>query len=149
MSQWTDFLNLFTHFSQASADKVVADLQSDVQVAEADLARFGAWIVANGPTIISGAQTFISVLAALSGNLTIPAGVISVLKVAIADSQQFLTAVEKVTPATFTSASVVGAFAAVPDGKEAPGTLISGYRVMNALTAATAEARLALAGVKK
>jgi hypothetical protein len=146
MSFLTDLENFFTHFNQANFDKLVADIQSDVQVAEADLARAAAWIVANGPTIINDAQTLIAVLAALSGNLTIPAGVIAVLKVTIADVQQFVGAVGKVS--SVSTAGFMDALAAV-GGTETPATILAGYETHQSLLVATAAARQALAKASK
>jgi hypothetical protein len=147
MSFITDLENFFTHFSQANFDTLVADIQQGIQVAESDLAKAAAFLVANGPTFVSDAQSIIAVLAALSGNLTIPAGVISVLNTAVADIEQFLGAVGKV--ASVTTQSFVSSLAAFPDGNEAPGTLVSGYKMHQALIAATAQARLAIPAATK
>jgi hypothetical protein len=147
MSFLTDLENFFTHFNQANFDTLVADIQQDVQVAEADLARAAAWLVANGPTIVADAQTLVSVLAALTGHLTIPVSVISVLETTVADLQQFVGAVGKV--ASVTTAGFMSALAAVPDGNESPGTLLSGYKMHQSVLSATVAARLALATAKK
>ena len=145
---WTDFLNLLTGgFTQAKFDQLVADIQGDVQIAESDLAAAAAWIVANGPNYVTDAQTLVAVLKALTGNLTIPGAVLSALGVAITDMQQFIGAVGKVTAPTVQS--VVGALTAIPDGNEAPGTLVSGYKMHQSLIAATAAARGALANATK
>lgn len=147
MSTWSDLVAFFTHFNQATFDQLVADLQQDVQVAEADLAKAAAWIVANGPTYVQDAQTLVSVLAALTGNLTIPVSVISALNTAIVDMEQFIGAVGKTS--SVTTAGFMSALAAVPDGKESPGTLLSGYKMHQSLIAATAAARGALGNAKK
>jgi len=143
----TDLENFFTHFTQANFDALVADIQQEVQVAESDLAKAAAFLVANGPTFVSDAQSIIAVLAALSGNLTIPAGVISTLNTAVADIEQFLSAVGKV--ASVTTTNFISTLAALPDGNEAPGTLVSGYKMHQSLIAATAAARGALANATK
>lgn len=147
MSFLTDLENFFTHFNQANFDTLVADIQQDIEVAEADLARAAAWIVANGPTYVEDAQTLVAVLAALTGNLTIPASVISALKVAIADVQQFIGAVGKVSAVT--TAGFMSALAAVHDGNESPGSLMRGYKMHQSLMAATAAARQALANASR
>jgi hypothetical protein len=142
-SQWiTDLENFFTHFSQANFDALVADIQQGIQVAESDLARAAAYIVANGPTFVADAQSVISVLGALTGQLTIPTGVISALEVAVTDINQFIGAVGKVS--SVTTAGFMSTLAALPDSNEAPGTLVSGYKMHQALIAATAAGRLAL-----
>ena len=146
MSLWTDFTTFLTHWNQANFDKLVADIQQDIQVAESDLAKAAAWIASQGPTIISDAETLMSVLAALSGNLTIPASVLSVLKVAIADMQQFVGAVSKV--AFVSTESMVGVLSAF-DSNENPATVTSAYKMHQSLLNATAAARMALATAKK
>lgn len=147
MSFLTDLENFFTHFSQANFDTLVADIQMDVQVAEADLAKAAAYIVANGPTYVQDAQTLIAVLAALGGNLTIPGSVISVLNAAVSDIEQFIGAVGKV--ASVTTAGFMTSLAAFPDGNESPGTVVNGYKMHQSLINATAAARVALANAKK
>jgi hypothetical protein len=147
MSFFSDLESFFTSFSQASFDQLVADIVSDVQVAESDLAKAAAWIVAQGPAIVQDAETFEAVLAALTGNLTIPGAVISALQVAISDIQQFIGAVGKVS--SVTTVGFISTLAALPDGNEAPGTLVSGYKMHQALLNATAAARVALASATK
>lgn len=146
MSLWTDFTTFLTHWNQANFDKLVADIQQDIQVAESDLAKAAAWIASQGPTIISDAETLMSVLAALSGNLTIPASVLSVLKVAIADMQQFVGAVSKV--AFVSTESLVGVLSAF-DSNENPVTVTSAYKMHQSLLNAAAAARMALATANK
>lgn len=147
MSFFTDLTNFFVHFNQANFDVLVADIKQDIQVAEADLAKAAAFIVANGPTYVQDAQTLVAVLAALSGNLTIPSSVISALQTAIADVEQFIGAVSKVS--SVSTAGFMSALAAVPDGKESPATLMSGYHMHQDLIAATALARQALVAAQK
>lgn len=147
MSIFTDLATFFTHFNQANFDKLVADIQQDIQVAESDLAKAAAWLVANGPTIVQDAQVLVGVLAALTGNLTIPASVISGLNVAILDLQQFVGAAGKVS--SVSTSGFISALAAIPDGKETPYTLMSGYKAHQAVIGATATARQALADAQK
>jgi hypothetical protein len=146
MSFWQDLKNFFTTFSQASFDELVADIQQDVTVAETDLAKAAAWIVANGPTYVQDAETLVAVLGALTGNLTIPASVISALNVAIADVQQFVGAVGKVS--SVSTAGFMDALAAV-GGTETPATILAGYKMHQSLLVATAAARQALAKASK
>lgn len=147
MSFFQDLAAFFTHFNQANFDKLVGDIQADVQVAEADLAKAAAWLVAQGPTFVSDAETLVSVLGALSGNLTIPSSVISALSTAANDLNQFIGVVGKVT--SVTTAAFMDSLAAFPDGNESPGTLVSGYKVHQSLINATAAARMALATAHK
>jgi hypothetical protein len=143
---WNDFIGLFTQgFTQAALDKLVADIQTDVQVGENDLALAGAWIVGNGPALVTDAQTFVAVLGALTGNLTIPAGVISAINLAIGDLQQFIGAVGKVT--TPSAEGIMSAFSAVSN--ETPAGVLAAYKAHQAVIAATAAARLALASAQK
>lgn len=146
MSFWADITSFFTHFTQADFDKLVADVQQAEQVVEDDLKKAAAFIVANGPSIIQDAETLVAILAALSGNLTIPSSVISALKVAIADAQQFVDAVAKASG----SATPVAAFGAVSAfGSTQTQVVMSGYKVHQDLVAAAAAARQALASAKK
>ena len=142
---WTDITNIFTGgFTQASFDQLISDIVSDVEVAEADLAKAAAYIVAEGPTVVQDAQTLVSVLAALTGNLTIPASVLSALSVAISDMQQFIGAVGKV------SSGAVTAFAALSTyGNETPAVITNGYKLHQSVLNATAAARVALATANK
>jgi hypothetical protein len=145
MSFWNDLTNFFTTFSQASFDELIADIQQDIEVAESDLAKAAAWIVANGPNYVQDAQTLVAVLAALTGNLTIPASVISTLNVAIADMQQFIGAVTTVSSGTTSAFDALAAYG----GSETPAVISSGYKVHQALVEATAAARGTLAAATK
>jgi hypothetical protein len=149
MSWWTtivaDATNLVTNFNQQNLDQLIADIQQDVQVAESDLAKAGAWFVANLPTVISDAQEFIAVLSALTGNLTIPASVITVLETAVSDTQQFLSAVESVSSGTAHAVDVFATMGAVDDTTR----IALGYKMHQSLISATAAARVALAASTK
>lgn len=145
MSFWADITSFFTHFTQADFDKLVADVQQAEQVVEDDLKKAAAFIVANGPAIIQDAETLVAILAALSGNLTIPSSVISALKVAITDAQQFVDAVAKASGST-----PVAAFGAVSAfGTTNTQVVMSGYKVHQDLVAAAAAGRQALATAQK
>jgi hypothetical protein len=112
MTIWTNistFLGRIFTFDQAKFDALIADIKQGVEVAESDLAMAAAWVTTNGPSLVSEAQTLLSVLSALTGNLTIPAPVISALTVAINDVQQFVTAVT----AANSAGSAAGAFDAL------------------------------------
>ena len=92
MTIWSNistFLGRVFTFNQTKFDQLVADIRQNIEVAESDLAMAAAWVAANGPSLVSEAQTLLSVLGALTGNLTIPASVISALKVTISD--QFMS----------------------------------------------------------
>jgi hypothetical protein len=150
MTIWSNistFLGRVFTFNQAKFDQLVADIRQDVQVAESDLAMAAAWVTANGPSLVSEAQTLVSVLAALTGNLTIPASVIAALKVAIGDMQQFVGAVTAAT----SSSTAVHAFDALAayGGSDTPAVVTSGYGVHSSLTQALAAARVALANASK
>jgi hypothetical protein len=143
MTIWTNistFLGRIFTFDQAKFDALIADIKQGVEVAESDLAMAAAWVTANGPSLVSEAQTLLSVLSALTGNLTIPASVISALTVAISDVQQFVTAVT----AASSAGSVAGAFDALAalGGSNTPAAHSS-------LTQALAAARVALANASK
>ena len=100
MTIWSNistFLGRVFTFNQTKFDQLVADIRQNIEVAESDLAMAAAWVAANGPSLVSEAQTLLSVLGALTGNLTIPASVISALKVTISDMQQFVGAVTTAT----------------------------------------------------
>jgi hypothetical protein len=147
LSSVTTFLGRVFTFNQAKFDGLVADIKQDIQVAESDLAEAAAWVVANGPTLVSDAQTLISVLSALTGNLTIPVSVISALKVAVGDAQQFIAAVS----AAQSAGNAPAAFDALADfgGSNTPAVVVSGYAVHNSLTEAVAAARTALANATR
>jgi hypothetical protein len=150
MTIWTDistFLGRIFTFDQAKFDELVADIKQGIEVAESDLAMAAAWVTANGPSLVSDAQTLLSVLGALTGNLTIPASVISALKVAIGDMQQFVTAVT----AASSAGGAAGAFdvLAVFGGSDTPAVVTSGYAAHSSLTQALAAARVALAHASK
>jgi hypothetical protein len=150
MTIWSNistFLGRVFTFNQAKFDQLVADIRQDVEVAESDLAMAAAWVTANGPSLVSEAQTLLSVLAALTGNLTIPASVISALKVAITDMQQFVDAVTAATSSS-TASHAFDALAAF-GGSDTPAVVTSGYGVHSSLTQALAAARVALANASK
>jgi hypothetical protein len=146
-SSITNFLGRAFTFNQAKFDTLVADIKQEVQVAESDLAEAAAWIVANGPTLVSDAQTLIAVLSALTGNLTIPVSVIAALKVAVADTQQFIGAVSAAQSAESAPAAYDGL--AAFGGSNTPAVVVSGYAVHASLTQAIAAARTALANATK
>jgi hypothetical protein len=149
MTIWTNistFLGRIFTFDQAKFDALIADIKQGVEVAESDLAMAAAWVTANGPSLVSEAQTLLSVLSALNGNLTIPASVISALTVAISDMQQFVTAVT----AASSAGSAAGAFApAALGGSDTPAVVTGGYAAHSSLTQALAAARVALANASK
>ena len=150
MTIWSNistFLGRVFTFNQAKFDQLVADIRQGIQVAESDLSMAAAWVVANGPSLVTEAQTLLAVLGALTGNLTIPASVISALKVAIGDMQQFVGAVTTATSST-SAAHAFDALAAY-GGSDTPTVVASGYGVHNSLTQALAAARVALAGASK
>ena len=147
MSFWSDITTLFTHFNQGNLDKLIADIQQDVAVAESDLKKAAAWIAANGPTYVQDAETIVSTLSALTGNLKISSSVISSLDIAIGDMQQFVGAVSSASSAKSTASAfdVLAAYG----GSETPAVITAGYKVHQSLVAATAAARVALATASK
>jgi hypothetical protein len=150
MTIWSNistFLGRIFTFNQAEFDELVADMKQGIEVAESDLAMAAAWVTANGPSLVSEAQTLLSVLAALTGNLTIPASVIAALKVAISDMQQFVGAVTTAT-SSGTAAHAFDALAAY-GGSDTSAVVANGYGVHSALTQALAAARVALASASK
>jgi hypothetical protein len=147
LSSISTFLGRVFTFNQAKFDTLVANIKQDIQVAESELAEAAAWVVANGPGLVSDAQTLIAVLGALTGNLTIPASVISALKVAVGDVQQFIGAVSAAQSAT-TASTAFDALAAF-GGSNQMAVVVSGYAAHSSLTQAVAAARLALANAKK
>jgi hypothetical protein len=145
LSSVTTFLGRVFTFNQTKFDGLVADIKQDIQVAEGDLAEAAAWVVANGPTLVSDAQTLISVLGAVTGNLTIQASVIAALKTAVADAQQFIGAVSAAQSAGAGAFDGLAAFG----GSNTPTIVVSGYAVHASLTQAIAAARTALANSTK
>jgi hypothetical protein len=140
-----DATALFTHFNQANYDQLIADIQQGVQVAESDLAAAAAWVAANGPTYVQDAETLVSVLAALTGNLTIPASVIAALQTAISDMEQFIAAVSNASSGTTSAFDVFATMGAVDDQSR----VALGYKMNQSLIQATATARNALAVATK
>jgi hypothetical protein len=147
LSSVTTFLGRVFTFNQAKFDGLVVDIKQDIEVAESDLAEAAAWVVANGPVLVSDAQTLISVLGALTGNLTIPVSVIAALKTAVADTQQFIGAVSAAQSAESAPAAYDGL--AAFGGSNTPAVVVSGYAVHASLTQAIAAARTALANATK
>lgn len=124
-------------FQQSALDSLVAQIKQGFQTAESALASAVAFVISDGPTIISDAQELVAVLAALTGNLTIPAAVISALNVAIQDAQEFLAAVSAAQTALAPVSSVVSAPTQVD-------FVLKGHAVRAALDQAVSAARLAL-----
>jgi hypothetical protein len=150
MTIWTNistFLGRIFTFDQAKFDALIADIKRGAEVAESDLAMAAAWVTANGPSLVSEAQTLLSVLSALTGNLTIPASVISALTVAIGDMQQFVTAVTAASSAG-SAARAFDALAAL-GGSDTPAVVTGGYAAHSSLAQALAAARVALANASK
>lgn len=140
-----DITAVFTHFNQANFDKLIADVQQGVQVAESDLASAAAYIVANGPNYVQDAQEIVAILGALTGNLTIPATVISALNVAISDIEQFIGAVNSAQSGTAHAMDMFAVMGAVDDVSR----VALGYKMHQSLINATAAARVALVSSTK
>lgn len=140
-----DVTSLFTHFNQANLDKFVADIQQGLQVAETDLAAAAAYIVSHGPAYVQDAQEVVAILAALTGNLTIPGSVITALKVAIDDMEQFIAAADHASSGTAHAVDMFAVMGAVDDVSR----VHLGYKMHQSMIQATAVARVALANATK
>lgn len=116
--------------TEADVLTLIAEIKKGVGIAEADLAKANAWVIANAPTITSDIESVLAIVASLSGaGIALPASVTAAAAAA--------------TEATAALNAYVGASGS---GSTTAAALIAGYTAVKQAAAAHANAAIAVAG---